>query len=327
MSSSGYRDDPDPSAEDASMDDEGFVDQELHDPQLEDIDLPDGAAIPRSYTNENNRKCSKLRMFLPCILFLVSLTALVAVSHKRGNNNGTIAAHEITTLAQKEQDETQNTLFSTPKKSQFNGPKETNVGRIVEFTVANLTSDASYCSYIHEHQLECSASNSTTNKFRVQLHPTWAPIGVKRFEELTSSGFWEDVRIFRVVNNFMSQFGLSSDVAVQKQWMDRGFLPDDPVVGTNYRGTVSFATSGDNSRTTQVFINTANNYFLDKKGFSPIGEVLPAGYGYGGMDVVDAFYGGYGEKPDQGKIHSQGGEYLEKNYPKLSHFVKAEFVD
>ena len=133
--------------------------------------------------------------------------------------------------------------------------------------------------------------------------------------------------MFRVVPNFVSQFGLSSDPEIQERWSSLGPIQDDSVIGTNERGTVSFASAGKNTRTTQVFINTADNGYLDGLGFSPIGKVLPAGDGYGGMEVVNEFYGGYGEKPDQGKIRTKGGVYLEENFPLLSYFSKAEFVD
>ena len=82
-------------------------------------------------------------------------------------------------------------------------------------------------------------------------------------------------------------------------------LSDDPVKVTNSRGTVVFATAGPNTRTTQLFINTnpKGNGFLDKQGFSPIGEVVE------GMDVVDKLYAGYGE-----------GAYLHvANFSKIKH--------
>ena len=66
-------------------------------------------------------------------------------------------------------------------------------------------------------------------------------------------------------------------------------IKDDPVMTSNKRGTVTFATSGKDSRTTQIFVNLKDNAFLDKMGFSPVGEVIE------GMDVVDTIYSGYGE--------------------------------
>eukprot|EP00591_Stephanopyxis_turris_P011635 CAMPEP_0195519912 /NCGR_PEP_ID=MMETSP0794_2-20130614/15761_1 /TAXON_ID=515487 /ORGANISM="Stephanopyxis turris, Strain CCMP 815" /LENGTH=238 /DNA_ID=CAMNT_0040649155 /DNA_START=234 /DNA_END=950 /DNA_ORIENTATION=- len=156
----------------------------------------------------------------------------------------------------------------------------------------------------------------------IQTKEEWAPIGVARFHELSKSGFWDKVRFFRVVPDFMVQFGINGDPEVQRKWRDDP-LEDDPVLTTNARGTVTFATSGPGSRTTQLFINTAKrgNAFLDKQGFSPIGKVIS------GMDVVDRIYDVYREKPNQGKIQKQGNVYLKKEFPKLSYILKARMGD
>mmetsp|Transcript_21120 Transcript_21120/g.29839 ORF Transcript_21120/g.29839 Transcript_21120/m.29839 type:complete len:271 (-) Transcript_21120:204-1016(-) len=188
---------------------------------------------------------------------------------------------------------------------------ETAAGRIVEFTVANL-----------------DGVEGNTGTFKIQLKPEWAPRGVARFEELTSKNFWDNCRVFRVLPGFVAQFGINGDPSVQADWRQSN-IKDDQVKVSNSRGTVVFATAGPNTRTTQIFVNTNNkgNGFLDKQGFSPIGEVIE------GMDVVDRFYAGYGEGapsgkgPNQGLIQMKGNSYLESSYPKLSYFSKATFAE
>ena len=89
-----------------------------------------------------------------------------------------------------------------------------------------------------------------------------------------------------------------------------------------FRGTVSFATSGKNTRKTQIFINTGKkgNAYLDKEGFSPFAEIIE------GMDYVDRIYDKHREKPKQGQIANRGNMYLSKEFPELSYIVKAEIV-
>lgn len=142
--------------------------------------------------------------------------------------------------------------------------------------------------------------NLTIVRTRISLH-----------QKLVDAGFYQDCRFFRVVPNFVAQFGINGDPAVQKQY--KAPILDDKVQTTNDRGTMTFATSGKNTRTTQLFINTKANAFLDKQGFSPFAEITS------GMDVVDRIYEGYGEKPAQGMIQSKGNEYLKSQFPKLTY--------
>ena len=181
-------------------------------------------------------------------------------------------------------------------------------GRIVELKVSNL-----------------EGNPDLTGTIKIQLEPSWAPKGVQRFEALTSIKFFDECRIFRALPGFIAQFGISGDPSLQATWRSRS-IPDDPVKASNTRGTVVFATAGPGTRTTQMFINTADNVFLDKQGFSPIGRVIE------GMEYVDKFYADYGEGapagqgPNQGKIQSQGNVYLKKNFPMLSYIESASFV-
>jgi len=155
--------------------------------------------------------------------------------------------------------------------------------------------------------------------FVIEVHREWAPVGADRFHELVTKGFYDECRFFRVVPDFMVQFGINGDPKVQKDWREAS-IQDDKVTQSNKRGFITFATSGANSRTSQVFINFKDNSRLDEIGFAPFGKVVE------GMDVVDKIYSKYGEQPNQGRIQSSGNEYLNKTFPKLDYIKKATIV-
>lgn len=161
---------------------------------------------------------------------------------------------------------------------------------------------------------------TTRGTFVIAVTRAWAPLGADRFYNLVQAGFFDGARFFRVVPRFVVQFGLSGNARANAAW-DSARIADDPVKQTNARGRITFATSGPNSRTTQLFINLADNPRLDQMGFSPFGEVAA-----GGMAVVQGIYAGYGELPDQGRITMEGNGYLEAQFPKLDYVKKAEIV-
>jgi peptidyl-prolyl cis-trans isomerase A (cyclophilin A) len=148
--------------------------------------------------------------------------------------------------------------------------------------------------------------------FVAEIHREWAPIGVDRFHELVKAKFFNDVRFFRIVPNFIVQFGISGDPEVARKWKAMN-IQDDPVRQSNERGTLTYATAGPGTRTTQLFINLAHNAPLDRQGFSPFGKVVD------GMDVVERLYSGYGESPDQGQIEAEGNAYLKSKFEKLDY--------
>ena len=155
--------------------------------------------------------------------------------------------------------------------------------------------------------------------FVVDVTRAWAPRGADRLYNLVRHGFYDGARFFRVVPGFVVQFGISGDSAVSARWRD-ATIPDDRVIQSNARGTLTFATAGPNTRTTQLFINYADNRRLDGMGFSPVGVVVE------GMDVVDRIYAGYGEAPDQGLIESRGTAYLAAQFPRLDSIARATVV-
>lgn len=172
---------------------------------------------------------------------------------------------------------------------------------------------------LNEQAPEQFAARFDTSRgvFRVAVTRSWAPKGADRFYNLVKYGFYDDCRFFRVLPGFVVQFGMNGDPAVQGVWMEQR-IDDDPVTRSNRVGTVTFATSGPNSRTTQLFINLGANQGLDGQGFAPFGEVTE------GMDVVQSIYSGYGQTPEQSMIAAQGNAYLNRQFPNLDYIRTAK---
>lgn len=161
--------------------------------------------------------------------------------------------------------------------------------------------------------------DTTKGSFTVEVTRSMSPNGADRFYNLVKSGFFKDTAFFRVVPGFMVQFGIHGDPKISAAWRDAN-IQDDPVKGSNTRGTITFATAGPNTRTSQLFINYGNNTFLDGQGFSPFGKVTE------GMDVVDKINSESGERPNQGAIQMQGNEYLKKSFPNLDYIKSAALL-
>jgi cyclophilin family peptidyl-prolyl cis-trans isomerase len=167
--------------------------------------------------------------------------------------------------------------------------------------------------------------DTTKGAFTVEVTRSLAPNGADRFYNLVRSGYFKDIIFFRVIPGFMCQFGIHGDPKIAAAWREAK-IPDDPVKTSNARGAITFATAGPNTRTTQLFINFADNGNLDGMGFSPFGKVTE------GMDVVDKINGEYGEGaprgrgPDQGRIQNEGNAYLKKDFPNLDYIKSATIL-
>lgn len=167
---------------------------------------------------------------------------------------------------------------------------------------------------------------TTQGDIVLRVERAWSPLGADRFYNLVEAGFYDQSAFFRTIDNFVAQFGLAANPDVNAAWKD-STIPDDPVVLSNTRGRVTFAKSAaPNSRTTQIFVNLANNNALDSMGFAAFAEVVE------GMHVVDALHrtgegppGGQG--PSQGELRLRGNGYLDDNFPEIDRILTATVIE
>jgi len=128
-----------------------------------------------------------------------------------------------------------------------------------------------------------------TNKgdIKIELDFDKAPVTAKNFEQYVKDGFYDGVIFHRVIKGFMIQGGGMDENMNEKETRDP--IQNEASNGLpNEKYTIAMARTGDpNSATSQFFINTADNAFLDFK------NKTPQGYGYAvfgkvtsGMDVV-----------------------------------------
>jgi peptidyl-prolyl cis-trans isomerase A (cyclophilin A) len=165
--------------------------------------------------------------------------------------------------------------------------------------------------------------DTTRGEFTVTVTRAWSPLGADRFYNLVRHHFFDNARFFRVLPNFVVQFGLNANPAVNAAW-DKATIKDDPHAHSNARGTLVFATAGPNTRTTQLFINLKDNGpSLDSQGFTPFGVVDG-----NGMNVVEMLYDQYGESAgmDQENITKQGEKYIAAHWPKLDTIKSATII-
>jgi homoserine O-acetyltransferase len=169
---------------------------------------------------------------------------------------------------------------------------------------------------------------TTAGSFAIEVHPDWAPHGAARFEELVREKYYDDSRFFRVVAGKWAQFGIAGNPQVAAKWRNRT-IPDDVPKRKNLRGFIAFANTGPNTRSTEVFINLADNPRNDQEdGFAPFGEVVD------GMKIVDALYSGYGENSGGGmraghqdRVFLEGNAWLDREFPKLDRVIRVRVAN
>ncbi|MGI9626078.1 MAG: peptidylprolyl isomerase [Longimicrobiales bacterium] len=169
---------------------------------------------------------------------------------------------------------------------------------------------------------------TTRGNFAIEVVRAWAPNGADRFYNLVRHGYYNDVRFHRVVDGFITQWGVSGDPALNAVWYDRG-MPDDTVVASNTRGSIAYAFTEPGTRATQIYINMDDNSRLDAQGFAPFGRVVE-----GMQAVVDSIFSGYGEEAgggvrngDQSALVADGNAHLDTNFPELDRLIRATILN
>ena len=153
----------------------------------------------------------------------------------------------------------------------------------------------------------------------LELVRAWGPIGADRFYNLARLGYYDDTRFHRVNRNYIAQFGLHGNPAVNAAWKE-AYINDDPPRSMNTRGTFAFAvnTAKPNTRINQIYINLADNSRNNGEPFTILGRVVE------GMTVLDSLYSGYGENSGagvrqgrQGPLAEGGNAFVDREYPLL----------
>jgi len=135
---------------------------------------------------------------------------------------------------------------------------------------------------------------TSLGSFTVELFTDRMPITAGNFVELAKSGFYDGLHFHRVIKGFMCQFGCpySKDPKSLRAGTGdgpKGTIQDEHPANakiSNEPGTLSMANTGrPNSGSSQFFINTTHNDFLDF--FTPGASKHPVfGRVISGMDVV-----------------------------------------
>ena len=136
---------------------------------------------------------------------------------------------------------------------------------------------------------------TTLGSFEAEIYVEEMPITGGNFVRLVNEGFYDGLHFHRVIKNFMCQFGCphSKDPKSPRAGTGsspHGSIPDEHPPEqrlSNEPGTLSMANAGPQSGSSQFFINTVHNAFLDF--FSPGASKHPVfGKVTKGMDVVNA---------------------------------------
>ncbi len=168
---------------------------------------------------------------------------------------------------------------------------------------------------------------TTKGNFTLEVYRKWAPLGADRFYQLVRSGYYNNNIVFRVVKDYLVQFGVSEDKQKNIFWQEKN-LKDEPVVSSNTEGTICFSRGNPNTRKTSIFINLRDNLSYDTlsiagvKGFVPFAKITK------GMEVAKSFFSDYGNNTlkSADTIYFKGNAWMNKKFPGLDMIKEARVI-
>ena len=166
---------------------------------------------------------------------------------------------------------------------------------------------------------------TTVGSFTMEFIRDWSPHGYDKAVTLFERGWFDNGPFFRVLEDWLVQFGIS--YTKDPELLDFAEIivyddpPQKPPISSFVRGTISFAGWGPNSRDSQLFISYGRDEGLGKSPWeTPLGRVVE------GMDSTVGKFHSYGDPapdgpgPDEDKIREQGPNYIANNFPKMANF-------
>ncbi|MDU1535407.1 MAG: peptidylprolyl isomerase, partial [Neisseria sp.] len=144
------------------------------------------------------------------------------------------------------------------------------MNKTLKLTFAALALAAAFNAQAETH----AVIKTNMGNISLSLDETKAPKTVANFVSYARKGFYDNTVFHRVIDGFMIQGGgFTADLA--QKATDKAINNEADNGLKNTVGTIAMARTGDpNSATSQFFINTADNAFLDFK------NKTPQGYGY-----------------------------------------------
>jgi len=170
---------------------------------------------------------------------------------------------------------------------------------------------------------------TTEGSFEIEAYRKWSPYGVDRLYQLIKHKYYTNIPVYRVEADFVVQFG-SLDSVTSAFW-NGVKIPDEPVIKTNTKGVMAYATYARQTRVADLYINLKDNPKLDTlkydtvvTGYPGVASVIK------GMETLQHFYS-YGDSfykrpPDTVKTYAQYTNYVNRAFPRMARIIKAYII-